>query len=132
MIELTELVGLEGEHTERVVPERTAGHLGSGEVGVYATPAMVALVEGTCTRLVQPHLERGQTTVGIQVEVEHIAPTPVGEQVTARVRLVDYREGVLTFEFTVVDEHEAVGRGHHQRAIIDVERFMKRVEAKGN
>ena len=122
--------GLIGEAAQEVTATQSAAHLGSGTMGVFATPAMVAFVERTCQQLVQPMLPTGQSTVGTAIQIRHLAPTPIGAEVQARVEVtsVDGRE--IVFRAQVWDEFELVGEAEHRRVVIDVDRFMKRVEAK--
>jgi fluoroacetyl-CoA thioesterase len=122
--------GLAAEGRREVTPAESAAHLGSGTVGVYATPAMVAFVERTCQQLVQPMLPEGKTTVGIGIDVRHIAPTPIGATVRVRVEVTSVDERQIGFRAQVWDEAELIGEGDHRRAVIDIERFMRRVEAK--
>ena len=122
--------GLTGEKEIEVTREVSATHMGSGDVGVFATPAMVGLVERTALELVQAHLQPDQTTVGVEVHLAHLAATPVGMRVRARVELTRVEGRLLTFKAEVYDEKEKVGEGSHRRAIIEKERFMKRVQAK--
>lgn len=122
--------GLNGELEMEVTEEVTARHIGSGALRVFATPAMVLLVERACTGLVQPHLAQGQSSVGVSIRLRHLAPTPLGMRVRARVEVVAVEERLLTFKAEVWDDREQVGEGEHQRAVIDVERFLRRVQAK--
>jgi fluoroacetyl-CoA thioesterase len=122
--------GLNGELEMEVTEEVTARHIGSGALRVFATPAMVLLVERACTGLVQPHLAQGQSSVGVSIRLRHLAPTPLGQRVRARVEVVAVEERLLTFKAEVWDDRERVGEGEHQRAVIDVERFLRRVQAK--
>ncbi len=123
-------VGLVGE-VRRVVEDRhTARHLGSGNVSVLATPIMVALMEEAAIAAVDPLLPEGQQTVGIHLDVKHLAPTPVGMEVVARAELTDIDGRILTFRVTAEDENEQVGEGTHKRAIIDLARFQGRIAKK--
>jgi predicted thioesterase len=118
---------------QRVVEEQlSATHLGSGKAHVLATPAMIALMEMAAMESVAPLLPEGYQTVGVRVDVTHTAPTPLGMRVTARAELIRVEGRTLTFRVTAEDEKEVVGEGTHQRAVIDVARFQKRLEAKGN
>jgi len=122
--------GLVGEAQTVVVPENTAQHMGSGTVAVFATPAMIALMEQAAVRAVTPHLPPGWQTVGIRVDVRHLAATPLGLTVTARAELLKVEGRRLTFRVTARDEKELVGEGVHERALIDLARFQERVAAK--
>jgi predicted thioesterase len=122
--------GLKKQIEKTVVAEYTATHVGSGDVAVLATPAMIAFMEQAAMEAVQPQLPSGYTTVGVHVDVRHIAPTPLGMKVTFHVELVHVEGRVLTFRVLAEDEREKVGEGAHQRAIIDISRFQERVRAK--
>ena len=122
--------GLTGEVQETVREEHTAPHLGSGSVQVLSTPMMISFMESAAIEAVDHLLPEGQQTVGIRIDVRHLAPTPVGMQVTARAELTSVEGRILTFRVTAEDEKELVGEGTHQRAIIDGARFMERIEQK--
>ncbi len=123
-------VGLVSEAEQEVTPELTAQHIGSGSLRVYATPAMALLIERTCAAAVQPHLPPDQSTVGIEMHLRHLAPTPVGDRVRIRVELVEVQGNRLTFHAELWDSQEKVGQAAHLRAVIEVPRFLRRVEEK--
>nr|WP_092073471.1 thioesterase family protein [Dendrosporobacter quercicolus]NSL48050.1 thioesterase family protein [Dendrosporobacter quercicolus DSM 1736]SDM62628.1 Thioesterase superfamily [Dendrosporobacter quercicolus] len=123
-------VGLTSEKSEQVTPENTAVRYGSGSVSVYATPAMIGLIEAACLAAVEPHLPAGMATVGIHVNVSHIAATPIGMQVRAAAELTGITGKKLTFRVEAFDEKEKIGEGTHQRYIIDIERFLQKTESK--
>jgi predicted thioesterase len=91
---------------------------------------MVALVERTCATLIAPYLPEGQTSVGIEVHVRHLAPTPLGSTVRIRAEITDMEKNLITFQAKIWDETELVGEAEHVRASIDTERFLARVRAK--
>ncbi|HDN79629.1 MAG TPA: thioesterase [Chloroflexi bacterium] len=122
--------GLKAEVRRKVTQDITASHLGSGNVEVLATPAMSALMEQAAVRVVDPLLPEGQKTVGVAVEVKHLAPTPVGMEVRAAAELIEVDGRKLLFRVEAHDEKEKVGEGLHRRVIIDVERFAARVAEK--
>jgi len=122
--------GLSAESEMVVAPENTARHLGSGGVEVLATPELVRLMERAAVAAVDPQLPAGAATVGARIDVEHLAPTPVGMRVTARAELVAVEGRRLTFTIVARDEREVVGRARHERAIIDLTRFAQRLAAK--
>ena len=97
---------------------------------VFATAFMVAHVEATCIACLEGHLLPGKHTLGTHVDLSHVAATPVGMTVTARVRLAGVDGRALTFEVEVCDDAGEIGRGRHRRAIIDVDRFLRKVAAK--
>lgn len=123
-------VGMRSEQTFLVEERFTAGHVGSGSLRVLATPSMIGFMERVATGLMQPHLPQGASSVGVHVDVRHLAATPVGGQVrvTAEVTVVDGRR--VDFKVEAWDDTEMIGQGTHQRYVIDVERFLKRLESK--
>ena len=123
-------IGLIGEVRRTVEDRQTARHLGSGNVSVLATPIMVALMEEAAIEAVDHLLPQGQQTVGIHLDVKHLAPTPVGMEVIARAELTGIDGRILTFRVTAEDENEQVGEGTHKRAIIDLARFQGRIAKK--
>jgi predicted thioesterase len=130
-VTLAELhVGAALEASQEVTPERTASHIGSGAVRVYATPAMVLFVERTCRDLVEPHLDEGTTTVGVELRVRHLAPTPLGSTVRLRAEVVSVEGESIGFLAKVWDEQDLVGEVEHRRRVVDLDRFLRRVEAK--
>jgi fluoroacetyl-CoA thioesterase len=124
------LPGLLGENEIVVGAENTARHLGSGEVSVLATPEMIRLMERAAVAAVDARLPGGYATVGVRVDVRHLAATPVGMKVLARAELKAVEDRKLVFEVEARDEVELVGAGIHERFIIDVARFRQRVEDK--
>jgi predicted thioesterase len=122
--------GLVGEKSVIVEAKHTARHLGSGGVDVFATPAMVALMEEAALGAVDPLLPPGQLTVGLSLDVRHIAPTPLGMKVTARAELLAVDGGMLSFKVEAFDEREKTGEGTHVRAVIQLDRFSATVAAK--
>ena len=123
-------VGLIGEATILVTPEVTARHLGSGAVLVFATPEMVRLMERAAVDAIKDRLGPGQQSVGVTVNVNHIAATPLGATVTARAELVRAEGRRLIFQVSAHDGLELIGEGSHTRAAIDLERFEARLAAK--
>jgi len=122
--------GLVSESTLVVDEGRTAAHVGSGTLRVFATPAMAAFIEDVCRRMVQPYLAAGESTVGVSLKVRHLAPTPVGQTVRCRAEVTEIDGVVVTFRVEVWDPSEKIGESEHKRAVIEVERFLRRVEAK--
>jgi predicted thioesterase len=123
--------GLVGELKTRVDDDKTARHLGSGDVSVFATPEMVRLMERAAVRAVDHLLPDGYRTVGIRVDVRHLAATPVGMTVRAKAELVQVEGRKLTFRVEAADDAEKVGEGLHERMIVDVGRFRERAAQKG-
>ena len=122
--------GIKGIQTCPVTPEVTADRVGSGDVKVFATPMMVALIEKTCLKSVAPYLEAGQGTVGTHIDVSHSAATPLGMTVTAESELIIIDRRRLVFKVAVRDERGPIGEGTHERFIIDIARFQAKAESK--
>ncbi len=122
--------GLAGT-VEIVVGTRdTAPHVGSGKIGVLATPIMVNLMEAAALQAVEKFMPPGYQTVGTHLDVKHFAATPVGLRVIARAELVMVEGRTLTFRIRADDEHEPIGEGVHERLVINVERFDVRMQKK--
>ena len=118
------------ERTEEVAvrDEELAPYLGSGTVEVYATPAMIALMEKTSWNLVQPHLPDGCTTVGTEVHVEHLRATPPGMKVRCS-SVLDKVDGKrLFFSVDAWDERGKIGTGSHTRFIVETRRFLEKAQ----
>lgn len=122
--------GITGRQTITVTPELTAQAMGSGLLPVYATPAMVALMENTAADSVQGELEEGQGTVGVHLDVRHVSATPVGMEVTCETRLTGVDGRNLEFEVKAYDAKGLIGEGTHGRCIIRSESFLARANAK--
>ena len=125
-------LGIKGSKTITVTHERTAAHYGSGALEVFATPAMVALLEETAWRSVQPYLEEGQATVGTRVDIHHLAATPLGGKVTCESELCEIDRRRLVFKVVVFDEKTKVGEGIHERFVIQSDKFLAAAKAKGD
>jgi len=128
MSELT--IGLVGDASEQITAESTAGRWGSGMVAGFATPAMVALMENAAHNATSQLLPPGQTTVGVSINIKHLAGTPVGMRVRARAELIAVDGRKLSFKVEAWDQVEKIGEGLHERVIVDVERFSKRLAEK--
>jgi len=122
--------GLVGEIEMVVREENTASHLGSGNVAVLATPEMVRLMEKAAVAAVDHLLPDGYRTVGVEVNIQHLAATPVGLRVRAQAELTAVEGRKLTFRVEADDEVERIGEGVHRRVVIDVRKFKEKVEAK--
>ncbi len=125
-------VGIKGRQELTVTPDKTAAIAGSDLPPVFGTPFMVALLEDTCRLSVLPCLKEGQTSVGTRVEVEHLAATPAGMKVVCDSVLTGIDRRRLVFSFEVRDECGLIGRGRHERFIIDRDSFIAKVNAKNN
>jgi fluoroacetyl-CoA thioesterase len=123
-------IGATAERSLVVRDEDTAAHWGSGQLVVFATPYMIALMEGAAVDAVEPRLPEGYQTVGSLVNVRHLAATPVGRRVTARAVLTAIDGRKLTFRVEAHDNVGPIGEGEHERYIIDVARFMAKAAAR--
>ncbi len=123
--------GLVAEISTTVRETETAAQLGSGTVPVYATPALVALMENAAVRALEGHLPVGYTTVGVHIDVRHLAATPIGMQVRAHAELVEVKGRKLNFRIQAWDEVEQIGDANHIRFLLDEEAFMAKVGKKG-
>lgn len=122
--------GIKGKIDLTVTPDKCAGAIGSGELDVFATPAMIALIEETAWRSVVPYLGPGEGTVGTALNVRHVAATPVGLQVRCETELTLVDRRRLVFDVKVYDPFGLVGEGTHERFVIQFEKFMKKVDEK--
>lgn len=123
-------IGIKGYAELTVTYDNTAAKAGSGDQPVFATPWMVALMEEAAQSSVLPYLEQGQATVGTHLDVSHDAATPVGMKVWAESVLTEIDGRKLSFEVAAFDECGPIGKGTHERFVINKEKFMARVEAK--
>ncbi|MFQ5994545.1 MAG: thioesterase family protein [Acidiferrobacterales bacterium] len=124
--------GARGSMELLVAPEHTAPHVGSGEIAVLATPVMVNLMEAAALAAVEEQLPVGHQTLGIRLDVSHVAATPVGMRVRADAELVNIDGRRLTFRVSAEDERELIGEGTHERVIVNVARFDRRVQEKAS
>lgn len=123
-------IGLVREVVEEVTQERSAPRLGSGTLEVLGTPAIAIMVEQICREIVDPLLDASQTTVGSQITIQHLAPTPVGDKIRLKAEIIFIEKNVIHFEVKIMDSVELIGEASHQRVIIDVDRFLKRIHGK--
>ncbi len=122
--------GTEARKEIVVTKENTAKVMGSGELEVFATPAMVALMENVAYESVAGQLEEGQGTVGTSMNVKHLSATPVGMKVVCESKLVKVDKRALTFEIKAFDEAGIIGEAIHERFIIENEKFTKKAYSK--
>lgn len=116
-------------HTSQTVvnENNTAIALGSGDMKVLATPAMIALMENAAMLCVAPHLPEGSTTVGSMISSSHIKPSAIGANVEATAELVEIENRKLTFKVTATENGALIGEGTHIRYIVDRERFLSKL-----
>jgi predicted thioesterase len=120
-------VGLKFESTVVVSPSNTAATMGSGDMDVFATPAMVALMENAAMLAVAAHLPEGSATVGTQMNTSHIKASPLGATITASAELTEAEGRKLTFAVKAWDEKGVIGEGVHTRFVVDRERFLSKL-----
>jgi predicted thioesterase len=121
--------GVTATRAYTVDESRCIGFMGR-EAAVYATPRMVSDVEYTCRDMLLAHLEAGEDSVGAHVSIDHLAPTPMGLEVTVEVRIVEVDRRKVVWEFTVRDPAEEVGRGRHVRYVVETAKTRERLAAK--
>lgn len=122
--------GMSEESVFHVAEDATAAQVGSGALDVLATPSMIAFMERLSFELLERHLPDGNSSVGVLVNVRHLAPTPLGGDVRVRCEVLEVDGRAVTFAVHAWDAYEKVGEGRHQRIVIDKARFMNRVEEK--
>ena len=124
------IIGMKGEVGTTVEREDTALEVGSGSLLVYATPCMVALMEGAACEAIAEALGENQTTVGTALNIEHISATPVGLDVRAEATVTAVEGKVITFEVNAFDEAGPIGKGTHKRVLITAQRFLDKTYSK--
>jgi len=123
-------IGMKAEVTTLAEREDTAAEVGSGSLLVYATPCMAALMEGAACEAIASGLEDGETTVGIELNLKHIAATPVGMEVRAEAEVIAVEGKIVTFSITAYDEAGEIGSATHKRALVNAQRFLDKTYAK--
>ena len=123
-------IGAKGEVSTLVEREDTALEVGSGSLLVYATPCMVALMEGAACEALAPFLPEDKTSVGTQLTISHISATPVGLEVRAEAEIIAVEKSMVTFQVSAYDEAGLIGEGTHQRAVISTQKFLDKTYSK--
>lgn len=123
-------VGMKGTAETQVERADTALEVGSGDLLVYATPCMVALMEGAACDAIAPALKEGQTSVGTGLSISHTAATPVGLEVRAEAEVTAVEGKVITFSVTAFDEAGQIGSGTHQRVLVTSQKFLDKAYSK--
>ena len=114
--------------TRKIVSEGdTAQSVGSGTLSVFSTPMMVALMENAAMKAAEQRLSEVDTTVGSELNVKHLRPTAVGEEVEATATLTSQEGRKLTFSVVVTDKNGTIGEGTHIRYIVNIEKFMSKI-----
>ncbi len=123
-------VGLKGYAETVVTKSNTAATVGSGSLDVFATPMMAALMEAAAVNALENHVEEGQSSVGTHMDLSHDSATPIGMRAWAEAELTAIDGRALTFSVTAFDEAGPIGKGTHVRFLIQVEKFMAKVNGK--
>ena len=123
-------IGMKGEASTLVEREDTALEVGSGSLLVYATPCMVALMEGAACEAISEALPEDKTSVGVELNIKHLSATPVGLSVRAVAEVTAVEGSMITFNITAYDETGKIGEGTHKRAIISTQRFLDKTYNK--
>jgi len=129
-IKINQEVRLEREYLVEDI--HTAGFLGSGNIEVLATPAMIAFMEECCLNAVQSHLPEGYTTVGVKVCISHLAAAPKGATIKVKCQLKEQNERQLDFHVEAWWNNKKIGEGEHKRFIVHKERFLQRLKEAMN
>lgn len=123
-------VGMKGEVSTLVEREDTAYEVGSGSLLVYATPCMVALMEGAACEAIAAVLPEEKSSVGVELNIRHISATPVGMEVRAEAEVTEVEKNMVTFQVTAYDEAGKIGEGTHKRAVISKQKFLDKTYSK--
>ena len=123
-------VGDTGEIRLVVEPSHTIDFADDQMPAVFSTPQLILHLEHTARKAIAPVLESGESSVGTHVDVQHLAPTPVGHEVVCSARVIHVDGAIIKFQLEAHDEQELIARGLHKRAIIKVDRFAGRVQKK--
>ena len=123
-------VGMKGEVSTLVEREDTAAMVGSGDLLVFATPCMAALMEGAACEAIAPALAEGTASVGTLLDIEHLSATPVGLEVRAEAEVTEVNGKVITFALRAFDEAGEIGKGTHRRVIVNSQKFLDKAYQK--
>lgn len=123
-------VGMKWKEMQEVTQDNTAETLGSGGLSVYATPAMILLMEKASFLLAEQALEEGLTTVGTSINIKHLSASPVGSQIVCETELVEIDRKRLVFHVEVFDNAGKIGEGVHERFIVEGEKFLAKAKTK--
>jgi predicted thioesterase len=124
-------IGMSAERTLVVPPERTVGHFVPYMPMVYATPMMILEMEMASADAVMPHLEQGWITVGTEVDIKHLAATPVGATVRTTAKVIAVERRVIRFEVEAFDERRRIGEGRHARGLVNAASFTGALAGSG-
>ena len=127
---MEKLLGMTNTAEEIVTEKNIALALKSGSLKVFATPAMIRLIEEASAELLEKNLPPESTSVGISINMNHTAPTPLGMKVRAEAKVVSVEGRKIIFEIATFDERGEIGRGTHERFIVDVKKFQNKADGK--
>ena len=125
-------IGTSGELQFLVEQKHCIDFATDGMPAVLSTPQLIGLLERTARQTLAPFLEPDERSVGVEIELRHLAATPLGAQVTCTVRVISADGPLVGFQIEARDRHELIARGLHKRAVIRVDSFAKRVQRKTN
>lgn len=123
-------IGTVGQLTFTVGPEHVIDFASDGMPAVLSTPRLIGLIERTARESLYPYLDAEERSVGIEIEIRHLAPTPPGATVTCITRVIQVEGREIGFQVEARDQHETIARGLHKRAVIRVGSFARRLAAK--
>ena len=124
------VVGIRGEYRHRVVTENLVSYRRPEAPSVLATPWLLSIMEAAAYDSLLPHLDDGESSVGVGFDFQHLAPTPAGATVVATAVVTGVEGNRISFDFEARDHQELIAQGKHVRAIIDKNRFRKRLDQK--
>jgi len=124
------VIGMKGEASTEVERADTAAEVGSGSLLVYATPCMVALMEGAACEALEGAVPERKTTVGTELHIQHLSATPVGMAVRAEAVVTAVEGNVITFSVTAYDEAGKIGEGIHKRCVVTAQKFLEKTYEK--
>lgn len=123
-------IGIKGVGTELVTEKNVASAVGNAGVDVYGTPFLIALAERTCFESINPELKEGESSVGSEIHIKHMAATPIGMTVRCESELVEIDKSRLLFKVLAFDDEDQVMEGTHVRYVVNMEKFLSKVEKK--
>ena len=123
-------IGMKGEASTLVEREDTAAEVGSGDLLVFATPCMAALMEAAACEAIEAGLSETETSVGTELNIRHISATPVGLEVRAEAEVTAVEGKTVTFTLQAFDEAGPIGRGTHKRVVVNSQKFLDKAYAK--
>lgn len=125
-------IGLTGKASFVIVPSQSAREMGSGDLDVFSTPCLVGLMEEACWKSIASSLSEGESSVGVEMTVSHLAATPIGMEVWAESMVTAVDGKRIHFTVTAYDEAGEIGKGSHARFVVSAEKFMARIQSKSS